>query len=571
MTSLAPTRSTLPDDDSEDDYGRRRRGGSHRERGRVWYRPNLRPRDDRQGELSLRERLVPSFAREPWWVSWGFPFLITAVAGVMRFWHLGLPKWVIFDETYYAKDAWATIHFGHEVGWHDDGPNVGMAIDDHKIIANPHIWRSLVADHHGNAVHPPVGKWMIGFGEWLFGFNPTGWRFSAALCGTLAILMTARIARRMFRSTLIGCLAGLLLAADGMEFVMSRTSLLDIFVMFWTLAAFGCFLIDRDKMRSRLVDWRESHPPGPLPDDVPPPKLGWRWWRIAGAVCLGLDLGTKWSAIWIIACFLVMSLLWDHAALRAAGIRRHWFAFFRRDTWQAISLGLLSVATYTATWTGWFITKDGNYRQWAAEHNAIHVQGLSVLRSWWEYHWQTYHFHTNLDSPHAYMSNPWSWLVMGRPTDYYYCSKGGEGCPPLAENQHQQVLALGTPPLWWFATLALVWCLWRWIARRDWRAGAILCGMVAAWAFWLHYQHRTIFTFYAVAFVPFMVMAAAYLLGVIVGRADALQYRRVWGAVVAGAITVYILVMFIYFYPIYSAQTITWNQWIDRMWWPSWI
>jgi dolichyl-phosphate-mannose-protein mannosyltransferase len=356
-----------------------------------------------------------------------------------------------------------------------------------------------------------------------------------------------------------------------MEFVMSRTSLLDIFVMFWTLAAFGCFLIDRDKMRSKLVDWRETFPPGPLSDDVPAPKLGWRPWRIAAAVCLGLDLGTKWSGIWIIPCFLVMSLLWDHAALRAVGIRRHWAAFFRRDTWQSISMGLLSLVTYFLSWTGWFITKDGNYRQWAAEHNAIHVRGLSALRSWWEYHWQTYHFHTNLESPHAYMSNPWSWLVMGRPTDYYYCSKGNEGCPPLADNQHQQVLALGTPPLWWFATLALIWCAWRWLARRDWRAGAILCGMVAAWGFWLNYQHRTIFTFYAVAFVPFMVMAAAYLLGVIVGRSDALQYRRVWGAVVAGAITVYILVMFIYFYPIYSAQTITWNQWIDRMWWPSWI
>ncbi|MEY9930171.1 dolichyl-phosphate-mannose-protein mannosyltransferase [Catenulispora sp. GP43] len=573
MTSLAPTRSSLPDDDSEEDYGGRRRGrsGSHRERGRVWWRPNLTPRDDEQGELTLRERLVPSFAREPWWVSWGFPVLIMLVGGFMRFWHLGLPKWVIFDETYYAKDAWATIHFGHEIGWHDDGPGIGMANDDKAIIANPHIWRTLIANHQGNAVHPPVGKWMIGAGEWLFGFTPFGWRFIPAVCGTLAILMTARIARRMFRSTLIGCLAGLLLASDGLEFVMSRTALLDIFVMFWTLAAFGCFVIDRDKMRTRLVDWRETYPDTPLPDDVKAPPLGWRPWRVAGAVCLGLDLGTKWSGLWIIPCFIVLSLLWDHAALRAVGIRRHWAGFFRRDTWQTALLGLLVLATYTATWTGWFVTKDGNYRQWAAQNNAIHFPVLSALRSWWEYHWQTYHFHVNLDSPHAYMSNPWSWLVMGRPTDYYYCSKGATGCPPLAADQHQQVLALGTPPLWWFATLALVWCCWRWIARRDWRAGSILCGMLAAWAFWLNYQHRTIFTFYAVAFVPFMCIAAAYLLGVIVGRADALQYRRVWGAVVAGAITVYILVMFIYFYPILSAQTITYNQWLDRMWWPSWI
>ncbi len=37
-------------------------------------------------------------------------------------------------------------------------------------------------------VHPPVGKWMIAAGEWLFGpTSSCGWRFSAALVGTLSI------------------------------------------------------------------------------------------------------------------------------------------------------------------------------------------------------------------------------------------------------------------------------------------------------------------------------------------------------------------------------------------------
>ena len=49
-------------------------------------------------------------------------------------------------------------------------------------------------------------------GEWMFGYidcdghphgNPAlGWRFSAAVFGTLAVLILARTARRMFRSTL---------------------------------------------------------------------------------------------------------------------------------------------------------------------------------------------------------------------------------------------------------------------------------------------------------------------------------------------------------------------------------
>ncbi len=101
--------------------------------------------------------------------------------------------------------------------------------------------------------HPPLGKIMIAAGEWLFGLTPFGWRFSVALVGSLSILMTARIARRMTSSTLLGCIAGLLMALDGLEFVLSRTAILDIFVMFWVLAAFGLLVIDRDRTRARVA------------------------------------------------------------------------------------------------------------------------------------------------------------------------------------------------------------------------------------------------------------------------------------------------------------------------------
>jgi hypothetical protein len=284
-------------------------------------------------------------------------------------------------------------------------------------------------------------------------------------------------------------------------------------------------------------------------------------------------MGTKWDGVWTIIVFLVMSLLWDHSAFRAVGIRRHWATFWLRTAWQSALLGVLTLVTYVFTWAGWFLTQGGFDRQWANQRG-IHEWYPLVFRSFWQYHWDTYQFHTHLDihnSPHAYMSNPWSWLVMGRPTDYYYESpnQGQSGC--TVAHCSQQVLALGTPTLWWFATMTLVWCVWRWIARRDWRAGAILAGLLATWVFWLNYQYRTIFTFYAVAMSPFMVLAAAYALGMMLGRPDAPRNRRQWGAIGAGAITVIILLTFVYFYPIYTAQTITYNQWDDRMWWPSWV
>jgi Dolichyl-phosphate-mannose-protein mannosyltransferase len=90
-------------------------------------------------------------------------------------------------------------------------------------------------------------------GEWLFGLTPFGWRFAVAVTGSASILMLARIVRRITGSTLLGCIAGLLMALDGLELVLSRTALLDIFVMFWVLAAFGLLIIDRDRTRARVA------------------------------------------------------------------------------------------------------------------------------------------------------------------------------------------------------------------------------------------------------------------------------------------------------------------------------
>ncbi|GAA3419773.1 hypothetical protein GCM10018952_60500 [Streptosporangium vulgare] len=47
---------------------------------------------------------------------WGWlgPLLVAVFGGVLRFVDLGRPRAVVFDETYYAKDAWALIHYGVE-------------------------------------------------------------------------------------------------------------------------------------------------------------------------------------------------------------------------------------------------------------------------------------------------------------------------------------------------------------------------------------------------------------------------------------------------------------------------
>ncbi|MFB7258962.1 dolichyl-phosphate-mannose--protein mannosyltransferase [Streptomyces nojiriensis] len=540
----------------------------------------------------VRTRLVPPYTRpskqlwmtfglppQVWgtWrliVSWVGPLLVALVAGVLRFVHLGSPKAVIFDETYYAKDAWATIRQGYEASWPKD--------IDASILANPDAV-ALPADP-GYVVHPPVGKWVIGLGEWMFGFTPFGWRFMTAVLGTLSVLMLCRIGRRLFRSTFLGCLAGALLAVDGLHLVMSRTALLDLVLMFFVLAAFGALLIDRDRARARLADALPVDEEGRTRPDTKIAetlRLGWRPYRILAGVCLGLAAGTKWNGFVILAFFGVLNVLWDAAARRTAGAGAPYVSMLRRDALPAfVSTVPVAVATYLASWSGWILSPDngkgGYLRDWAAKYD----QGSSLgflpewLRSLWHYETEVYAFHVGLTSGHTYESNPWSWLVLGRPVSYFYESPepGADGCPATAAGKcAREVLALGTPLLWWAGCFALLYVLWRWFFRRDWRAGAIACALGAGLLPWFNYQERTIFYFYAVVFVPYLCLAVAMMIGALLGPAGSSERRRALGAIGAGVLVLLIAWNFIYFWPIYTGQTLPMDSWRGRMWLDTWV
>ena len=555
---------------------------------RFGYRPRPRP--------GTRERLVPPFpepdgrlgllfgfspataVRIGRWAAWAGPILLALAAGVLRFWQLGAPHAVIFDETYYAKDAWSLLHHGYEGTWPKDA--------NHDILHSP---QSIPLSARGAyVVHPPMGKWVIAVGEALFGLHPFGWRFMTALLGTLSVLMLCRIGRRLLRSTALGCLAGGLMAVDGLHYVMSRTALLDLLLMFWVLAAFGCLLVDRDRTRARLADALPAapgadgrrqnrgrgavHPDALVGDRL---RLGWRPWRLGAGLCLGLAFATKWNGLYILAAFGLLSVLWDMGSRRTAGASRPFLAMLRRDAAPAsASLVVLPAAVYLASWSGWFATSGGYFRHWADGDGASGAWSWlpGPLRSLWHYEAQVYDFHVHLTSGHTYQSNPWSWLVLGRPVSYFYQSPkdvhggcGGQGgCV-------REVLALGTPVLWWVACVALLYVLYRWLLRRDWRAGGILCGVAAGYLPWFLYQERTIFFFYAVVFLPFLCLAVAMAAGALAGPPGTDERRRAAGIVGVGVLVLLVVWNFIYFWPIYTGHPIPMDAWRHRMWLDTWI
>jgi len=510
----------------------------------------------------LAERLFPPMPRGGW-VGWAGPLMIAAVAGVLRFVNLGFPRAFVFDETYYPKDAYALLKFGNERAY------IAAEQANQRILDGNF---DVFGTGPSYVVHPPLGKWAIAVGEWMFGFDPFGWRFVVALLGTLSVLMVARIGRRLLRSNLLGCVAGLLLAVDGLALVMSRTALLDGILMFWVVAAFGCLLLDRDYARSRLA--RTVSQPGWRPDSDPlGPWLLNRPWRWAAGVCLGAGLATKWSGLFFIAVFGVLTVLWDMGARRAVGARLPAWGALARDALPAFAaLVLVAVVVYVAAWAGWFAADDSYLRHWADDRTTSFGFIPDSVRSWWHYHAEAFRFHRELHSSHVYESHPAGWLVLARPVSFFYTGidAGEPGCTAPG-GCSRAILGLGTPTLWWLGVIAIGYCLWRWIGRRDWRAGAILSGIVAGYLPWLYYAERTIFYFYAVVFVPFTVLGISMMLGAIMGPPNASPWRRGLGIGIAGGLVLMVLLTFVWFYPIYTAELIPTDQWRQRMWFHTWI
>jgi dolichyl-phosphate-mannose--protein O-mannosyl transferase len=493
---------------------------------------------------------------------WMMALIITTIAGVIRFWNIAGPQGTVFDEVYYATESQEILRFGYE-----NNPGFGLI------------------------VHPPLGKQLIAIGDYLFGgwSQQFGWRFSSALVGTLSVLITIRVARRMFRSDLMAATAGLLLTVEGVSFVMSRLALLDIFLQFFAILAFAAMVLDRDQLRARLA--RLLADGADLTDRLPP--LGPRPWRLVAGVSLGLLCAVKWTGLSFWVLFAMLSVAWDRGAFRSAGVRHPWSAVWRRSLPGAIGSYLVAAAgAYLLTWVAWIAGENSWNRHWADAHQATGPEGLlpGWLRSMINFHRIAYNFHVGLTAHHPYGSTPWSWLILGRPTNFsFYGTPDGtdDHARCGAARCASQILLVGTPLMWWAFAPVVLWLGWQWVTTRDWRAAAVLVAFAAGWVVWLKNTNRTMFLFYMTPLMPFLVLGLTLALGALAGYSDRPDWsfwrRRPGEGLIANLTAVdwrlaaavsyvgAVVADFIWMWPIFTDVMLTYGQWHDRMWFNSWI
>ncbi|MEV6298088.1 glycosyltransferase family 39 protein [Actinoplanes sp. NPDC051861] len=480
--------------------------------------------------------------------SWIVTAVIVTVAAILRFAGVSNPKGYIFDEVYYPTDAWDMLQHGVEWDEKTNGP--------------------------AYVVHPPLGKWLIAFGEQIFGNNELGWRFSTALAGTLMVLILIRVAFRLFHSIVLAGAAGLLMTLDGFQLVLSRTSLLDIFIGLFILMTFAAMVLDRDHYRR---SWRRALDRGYDPSTTPTIPRFVPWWLLVSGITFGMACGVKWNALFFAPFFAGLVIAWRIQARRSAGIRGPVVAGLIGDLgWLLLTFGL-TILVYLASWTGWFVTDTGYFRHYRADNGISEPPVIGALLNLWHYHTQAYDFHSGLTEKHTYQSWPWQWLLLGRPVAFYWSGNGNCGAPSCAA----EILLLGTPILWWSFLPALCALVWFGIARRDWRAYAIFTGAAAGLLPWFYYavaDGRTMFAFYAMPALPFLILAVVYVLGSIMTppggmtSGSAKSDRQMVGTVVAATFVVLVALCFAYFYPVFVGQLMPYEDWSVRMWLGSrWI
>ncbi|MFP7695804.1 dolichyl-phosphate-mannose--protein mannosyltransferase [Trueperella sp. LYQ143] len=502
-------------------------------------------RERYENELCARLGIAPRGVTLPYQVKlhgWLMTVLIGVIAALTRFIRLGSPHALVFDETYYVKGAYSLLHYGYERRWEGDNQNDLFIHGDLSALRHePDYW-----------VHPPFGKWLIAQGMRLFGDNNGyGWRCATALCGVLAVMLVVRIALRLFHAVFLAGCAGLFVALDGMGIVLSRCGLLDNLLAFFVLLGFWALLRDRESHLRQIAQRVAAGPVVvhhiPLPDGnhrrilQPAPRWGVpggpRPWLLASGLFLGLSCAIKWSGIYALAVFGITVFVWGSAARR----RTH------HQLWLPVSVVREGVAAffwfipsaclaYLLGWLPWFINPHGWGRQWAhsqrlaLEHvthiGATHTPPLldplpiswapDVVNSFIHYHIQTWQFHTTLTTPHTYQSQPWLWLIQGRPVSFFWRDETQLSASSCHwDHCVSAITSIGNPAIWWLGLVALGCVIWAALHRRDWRAWAILSGYGAMYLPWFLYSQRTIYQFYAVAILPFVALSLTFAIAVL--------------------------------------------------------
>jgi dolichyl-phosphate-mannose-protein mannosyltransferase len=385
-------------------------------------------------------------------------YLILGFAFVTRVFSLGSPSTMYFDEVYHAFTA-----------------KVMMGVDAAKAWE---WWNTPPPGFAYEWTHPPLAKFGMVLGMSVFGQDSFGWRIPGALLGVGAVFLIYLLAKEIFKDEVLGLLSAGIFSLDGLPLVMSRIGMNDSYILFFALASIYLFMRQKDFL---------------------------------SALCLGLALASKWSALWAAPIIFVL-----------------WLKRQKKFTVSIAWFLLLPPAVYILSYIPMFTTGH-------------------TFTTWWNLQEQMWWYHTGLRATHPYTSPWWSWPFMIRPI-YLYTSEEIGGMVA-------RIYAIGNPFVFWIGITSVAICAVYSYLEKNKNLGLVVFSYLIFFAPWAA-SPRIMFLYHYLPSIPFMCIAIAYVL------------RRT-PKLIPMVLTVFFLA-FVYFYPHWAGLPVP--LWLDKSyyWFPSW-
>lgn len=457
--------------------------------------------------------------------------VLTVLTVATRFWRIGTPPEIVFDEVHFVGQA---RHYLHA-----------------ETFLDP---------------HPPVAKLLIAVGIWMFGDHSWSWRVGNAMMGTILVGVTYLLGRRMFKDRLAATLAAGFVLLDGFFLVDSRIACIDI--VYLTFAAISYLLLFRFMQAQTLLEKRTLLIP-----------MG-----IVLGLCLGSKLYIPAVACVLSAAFVAYNIWQLRSDQRPAGANDDGPDPYR-DYRVIAAVGTLATVTgifYISTFLinyflGW----------WGGISDLFHYIGHDVV--WYE--------DSVSSATHPYSSRWWSWPMMLRPVAYW------QNFPK--EGKVSTVWGGGNPLIWWGALTGMTFTaiyaiekptvtrifmlsgyltyvlMWVWIGRTLFLyhyMPAVYLGFLALAAVlaecWyggteMWFEHLAILA----TIVPAIVLGLSTLwcvvaLVLMIGGYGVFFVMRPQdsGKFVMGTFVAGVIVLFVYFFPVWTAIPIERAGYYARMW-----
>lgn len=337
---------------------------------------------------------------------WLLITLIT-VSFFLRIWRIDYPNTPIWDEVYYTDTAKQYLQNNQNLWNYNTKPPAGHF----------YVWE-----------HPPLASEMMALFMKLF--NNTDVfiiRLPSVLLGTLSIYLVYLLGNILFKNKDLSLISAALFSIDGLNFVQSRTAMLDIYLVTFILLSLIFFL----KQRFYL-----------------------------SALFLGLALGSKWTAVYLVVIFLI--LLYTQKRLS-----------------KIVPFLLVVPLIYLALYIPFFLSGHnlGDFI------NLVYQQGS---------------YHLQIKATNNYASAWWSWPLSIQPVWYFTEFK-----------QNIAIIFASGTTLFWAGTGSIFLSLYESIKRKNL---SLFILTICFFLFWLPWalSPRIMFLYYFAPAVPFLSLSLAY-------------------------------------------------------------